>query len=182
VSSNTVAGSSPQTGFFTAKRIKVALLVVVAIAITLFPLSPSVSAQNTVILALIFAIAASGLNVITGYTGYLSLTHGAFLGVGAYTAAILGRANPDVSPFVWVPLAGIIAAVMAALLGLVTYRSRGASFVIITIAFLFLTQFVATNWVDLTNGTAGITFPLPDWDIALGNRPFNPVLVGLLAI
>jgi ABC-type branched-subunit amino acid transport system ATPase component/ABC-type branched-subunit amino acid transport system permease subunit len=182
VSSNTVAASGPPTRFFTTKRIKIALIVVVAIAITLFPLSPSVSAQNTVILALIFAIAASGLNVITGYTGYLSLTHGAFLGIGAYTAAIIGRAAPDISPFVWVPLAGVIAAAMAALLGLVTYRTRGASFVIITIAFLFLIQFIATNWVDLTNGTAGITFPLPQWDVALGNWPFHLVLVALLAL
>ncbi|MCU1546993.1 MAG: transporter, partial [Homoserinimonas sp.] len=174
--------SPPTAKFLTAKRIKYAVIAVIAIVITLFPLSPSMSAENTMILALIFAIGASGLNIITGYTGYLSLSQGAFLGIGAYTAAILGRAAPDISPFVWVPVAGVVAAVLASLLGLVTYRSRGSSFVIITVAFLFLVQFVATNWTDLTNGTAGITFPLPDWDAEYGNWPFHLVLVALLAL
>lgn len=176
------SASNAQPGFFTAKRIQFMVIAVAAIVVTLFPLATGASAQNTMILALIFAIGASGLNIITGYTGYLSLTHGAFLGVGAYTAAIIGRAEPGISPFVWIPLAGLISAVLAALLGLVTYRSRGSSFVIITIAFLFLGQFLATNWTDLTNGTAGITFPLPDWDVEFGNWPFHLVLVALLAL
>ena len=59
------------------------------------------------------------------------------------------------------------------LLGLVTYRSRGPAFVIITVAFLFLIQFVAIEWVPVTNGTAGLTLPLPDWPDAWGNWPFH---------
>src|SRR5690349_17942442 len=120
-----------------------AILVVAAIVIVLFPLSPSMSAQNTVILALVLAIGASGLNIITGYTGYLSLSQGAFIGIGAYVGAILATRFPDVQPLLWAPIAGVVTAVIAMLLGLVTYRSRGPAFVIITIAFLFLVQFVA---------------------------------------
>jgi len=159
-----------------------ALVLVAAVVLVLFPLSPSISAQNTVILALVFAISASGLNIITGYAGYLSLSQGAFLGIGAYTGAILARANPGVSPFVWAPVAGVVAAVVAALLGLVTYRSRGPSFVIITIAFTLLVQFVARQWTGLTNGSSGITLPLPDWPREWGNWPFHLVLVALLAL
>lgn len=158
------------------------LLIAAAIVIILFPISPSASAQNTMILALIFAVGASGLNIITGYTGYLALSQGAFLGIGAYVTAILSRAVPGVSPFVWVPLAGVIAAAIAMLLGLVTYRTRGPSFVIITISFLFLVQFVAIQWVPVTNGTAGITLPLPDWPDAWGNWPFHLALVTLLGL
>lgn len=158
-----------------------ALITVAALVILLFPLSPSMSAQNIVILSLVLAIGASGLNVITGFTGYLSLSQGAFVGIGAYVGAIMSNRFPDVEPLLWVPLAGVIAAVIAMLLGLVTYRSRGPAFVIITVAFLFLIQFVAIEWVSVTNGTSGLTLPLPDWPEAWGNWPFHLVLVALLA-
>lgn len=158
------------------------ILVIAAIVLVLFPLSPSASAQNTVILALVLAIGASGLNIITGYAGYLSLSQGAFLGIGAYITAVMTRVAPEVSPFVWMPLSGIGAALIAMLLALVTYRSRGPSFVIITIAFLFLVQFVAIEWTEVTNGSAGITLPLPDWPREWRNWPFHLILVALLAV
>ena len=159
-----------------------AIVAVAAVVILLFPLSPSVSAQNTVILALVLAIGASGLNIITGFTGYLSLSQGAFIGIGAYVGAILGNKFEDIPPLVWVPLAGVIAALIAMTLGLVTYRSRGPAFVIITVAFLFLTQFVAIEWVSVTNGSSGLTLPLPDWPEAWGNWPFHLALVALLGL
>lgn len=159
-----------------------AILVAAAAVIVLFPLSPSMSAQNTVILALVLAIGASGLNIITGFTEYLSLSQGAFIGIGAYVGAICSTRFTDVPPLLWAPVAGVVAAVIAMLLGLVTYRSRGPAFVIITVAFLFLVQFVAIEWVSVTNGTSGLTLPLPDWPADWGNWPFHLTLVGLLAL
>jgi ABC-type branched-subunit amino acid transport system ATPase component/ABC-type branched-subunit amino acid transport system permease subunit len=159
-----------------------AIVAVGAVVILLFPLSPSISAQNTVILALVLAIGASGLNIITGFTGYLSLSQGAFIGIGAYVGAILGNKFDDIPPLVWVPLAGVFASLIAMALGLVTYRSRGPAFVIITVAFLFLTQFVAIEWVSVTNGSSGLTVPLPDWPEAWGNWPFHLALVALLGL
>lgn len=158
------------------------VLVVAAAVILLFPLSPSMSAQNVVILSLVLAIGASGLNIITGFTGYLSLSQGAFIGIGAYVGAILATRFPDTQPLLWVPVAGVVAAVIAMLLGLVTYRSRGPAFVIITVAFLFLIQFVAIEWVSVTNGTSGLTLPLPDWPESWGNWPFHLALVALLGL
>lgn len=158
------------------------LVLIAAAVIVAFPLSPSMSAQNTVILALVLAIGASGLNIITGYTGYLSLSQGAFIGIGAYTGAILATRFPDVQPLLWVPAGGLVSAAIAMLLGLVTYRSRGPAFVIITVAFLFLVQFVAIEWVPVTNGTAGLTLPLPDWPESWGNWPFHLALVALLGL
>jgi ABC-type branched-subunit amino acid transport system ATPase component/ABC-type branched-subunit amino acid transport system permease subunit len=137
--------------------------------------------QNMVILSLVFAIGAVGLNVIAGYGGYMSLGQGAFVGLGGYTMAILSTRLPDVTPWLWVPTAGVVAAVMAALLGVVAMRTRGSAFVIMTIAFLFLLQLVTTNWDALTNGTAGLTLPLPQWSIDIQNWPFYYVLVALLA-
>lgn len=159
-----------------------AVVAVAAVVILLFPLSPSMSAQNIVILSLVLAIGASGLNIITGFTGYLSLSQGAFIGIGAYVGAILSNRFTDIEPLLWVPLAGIIAAGIAMLLGLVTYRSRGPAFVIITVAFLFLIQFVAIEWVPVTNGSAGLTLPIPDWPDSWGNWPFHLCLCVLLGL
>ena len=149
--------------------------------IALYPVfSDDLYYQNMIMLSMVFAIGAVGLNIITGYAGYVSLGQGAFLGLGAYTAGILAT-DVGGNPFVWVPAAGLVAGGLAALLGVVAMRARGTSFVILTIAFLFLVQITATNWDSLTNGTGGITLPLPTWDIAYQNWPFYYSFMGLLA-
>jgi ABC-type branched-subunit amino acid transport system ATPase component/ABC-type branched-subunit amino acid transport system permease subunit len=159
-----------------------ALIAVAALALAAYPLvSDDLYYQNMIILSLVFAIGAVGLNIISGYGGYISLGQGAFLGLGAYTLAILSTRVEGVSVWVWVPLAGVVAGLFAALLGVVALRTRGPSFVIITIAFLFLLQLVATNWKSLTNGTAGLTLPLPMWSIDFQNWPFYYSLYALLA-
>ncbi len=149
--------------------------------VALYPLfSDDLYYQNMIMLSMVFAIGAVGLNIITGYAGYVSLGQGAFLGLGAYTAGILAT-DVGGNPFVWVPAAGLVAGGLAALLGVVAMRARGTSFVILTIAFLFLVQITATNWDSLTNGTGGITLPLPTWSIDYQNWPFYYSFLGLLA-
>jgi len=159
-----------------------AIVGVAAALLLVYPLiSDNLYYQNMIILSLVFAIGAVGLNVISGYGGYVSLGQGAFLGLGAYTLAILST-RIDISVWIWVPLAGVVAGVFAALLGVIALRTRGPSFVIMTIAFLFLLQIVATNWSSLTNGTSGITLPLPMWDVAYQNWPFYYSLAALLGL
>ena len=154
-----------------------------AIALLLYPVvSDNLYYQNMIILSLIFAIGAVGLNVISGYGGYVSLGQGAFLGLGAYTLAILSTRVESVSVWIWVPVAGVVAGLVAALLGLVALRTRGPSFVIMTIAFLFLLQIVAINWSSLTGGTAGISLPLPQWSIDIQNWPFYYALAAMLGL
>jgi ABC-type branched-subunit amino acid transport system ATPase component/ABC-type branched-subunit amino acid transport system permease subunit len=158
-----------------------ALIAVAAIALAAYPLvSDDLYYQNMIILSLVFAIGAVGLNIISGYGGYISLGQGAFLGLGAYTLAIMAQ-HVDASVWLWVPLAGVVAGVFAALLGVIALRTRGPSFVIITIAFLFLLQLVATNWRGLTHGTAGLSLPLPMWSVDIQNWPFYYTLYALLA-
>ncbi len=73
----------------------------------LFPVfSDDLYYQNMFILSMVFAIGAVGLNIITGYAGYVSLGQGAFVGLGAYT---VGICVTDIggSPWVWVPVAGV---------------------------------------------------------------------------
>jgi ABC-type branched-subunit amino acid transport system ATPase component/ABC-type branched-subunit amino acid transport system permease subunit len=159
-----------------------AVIAVAVLLVGLFPvLSDDLYYQNMIILSMVFAIGAVGLNIITGYAGYISLGQGAFVGLGAYT---VGICVTDIggSPWVWVPVAGLVAGAIAALLGVVAMRARGHAFVILTIAFLFLVQLLATNWDELTNGTGGITLPIPTWSVEYQYWPFYYTLMGLLAV
>ncbi|MDX8032628.1 branched-chain amino acid ABC transporter ATP-binding protein/permease [Lentzea sp. BCCO 10_0856] len=137
--------------------------------------------QNMLIMVFLLAIMAGGWNVMGGYTGYISLGHSAFLGVGAYTTGILANAW-GVSPFLTAPLGGVAAGVLAALLGLVTARARGTVFIIVTFALLALLGIVAVNWSSLTNGSHGLVLAIPTWDAAYANWPFYYALLGLLAL
>jgi ABC-type branched-subunit amino acid transport system ATPase component/ABC-type branched-subunit amino acid transport system permease subunit len=159
-----------------------AVIALAVLAVAVFPvLSDDLYYQNMIILSMVFAIGAVGLNIITGYAGYISLGQGAFVGLGAYT---VGICVTDIggSPWVWVPVAGLLSGAIAALLGVVAMRARGHAFVILTIAFLFLVQLLATNWDELTNGTGGITLPIPTWSVEYQYWPFYYSLMGLLAV
>jgi branched-chain amino acid transport system permease protein len=147
-----------------------------------FPvLSDDLFWQNMIILSMVFAIGAVGLNVISGYGGYISLGQSAFVGLGAYTVA-LGATKVGGNPFAWVPAAGVVAALFAALMGVIAMRTRGHAFVILTIAALFLLQLVAINWDELTNGTQGLSLPIPTWDVEYQYWPFYYSLLALLGV
>jgi len=111
----------------------------------------------------IFIVAAISLNLLLGYTGQLSLGHVAFFGIGAYTSA-LGSIGFDVELFgyilvvepkpVWLAfITGIFVAGLAGwLIGKISFKVRGAYFVIVTISFAEVVRLVALNWIDLTEG------------------------------
>lgn len=153
-----------------------------ALFVAVFPLvSDNLFYQNMIILSLIFAIGASGLNIISGFGGYVSLGQSTFLGIGAYAVGLMA-VRVDISPFVWLPLAGVVGALFAALLGAIAMRTRGHSFVIITIAFIFMLQIVATNADSLTNGTAGISVPIAPWDASIQYWPYYYALFAILIL
>jgi branched-chain amino acid transport system permease protein len=103
----------------------------------------------------IYAIAAVGLNLVIGYTGQISLGHGAFFGVGAYAAAIL--ATKASFPF-WlaVPAAGLITAAVGMGFGLPSVRLKHLYLTIATLAGQFIIEYVLVQWEDLTGGAEGI--------------------------
>jgi branched-chain amino acid transport system permease protein len=90
---------------------------------------------------LIYALAASSLNLILGYGGMVSFGHAAFLGTGAYTVAILMAEGVESAWVSW-PLAVILSALFALVIGAVSLRTRGVYFIMITLAFAQMTYYL----------------------------------------
>lgn len=100
-------------------------------------------------------IATHGLNIMMGFTGLLSLGHAAFVGVGAYTVAIL-QTYFGMPFWVTIPLAGVMAAIIGVAFGLPSLRIRGLYLVIATLAAQFILHFVFVHWQSVTNGDVGL--------------------------
>ncbi|MFC5823851.1 ABC transporter permease subunit [Nonomuraea insulae] len=137
--------------------------------------------QAVLLLGFLLAIQATSWNIISGYAGYISLGHSMFLGVGSYTVGILAL-RWGVNPLLVAPLGGVVAAVVAVLIGSVVLRTRGHAFVIITIAMLLAAQIVAVNSRGLTRGSDGITLELPFWHRDFQNIPFYYAFLLLLVL
>jgi ABC-type branched-subunit amino acid transport system ATPase component/ABC-type branched-subunit amino acid transport system permease subunit len=150
--------------------------------LAVFPLvSDSLYYQNLLILTFMLAIGASGWNIMGGYAGYISLGNSAFIGLGAYTTGILA-AKHGVSPFLGCLVGGLVCAIAAALLSLVTRRTRGMYFVIVSFAALQLLGVAATTWSSLTGGSKGLALPLPTWSLDRQDWPFYYALLVLLVL
>lgn len=116
---------------------------------------------RVIITMAIYALLASGLNIINGYTGQFSLGNAAFYGIGAYTAAIL--ATRYGVPF-WVNLllGGFVAMLFSLLLGMATLRLKGVFLSVTTLGFAEIIRLVILNWIGFTRGPMGIPgIPFP---------------------
>lgn len=136
---------------------------------------------NALITTGIVTIAAMSLNLLLGFTGQLSLGHIAFFGIGAYVSALTSLGFDVELVFgirvvhePWPAAVGFGLAVLATaacgyLVGRLSFRVRGAYFVIVTISFAEVVRLVALNWVELTQGPLALT----------GIPPFTLGLPGL---
>lgn len=164
---------------FPVRPVVIGVLIVLVALIPLFTADTYV--HNLMILTFMVAVTASGWNIMGGYTGYVSLGHSAFIGVGGYTAGVLAG-YLDVSPFLLAPVGGVAAALVALLLGLATRKTRGAAFVIVSYATLELLGQITRNMSDVTGGSQGFLMPLPSWDIRFQNWPFYYALLALVLL
>lgn len=106
----------------------------------------------------ISVVGALGLNILTGFTGQISLGHAAFLGVGAYTAAILNT-RLGVPFLVCLPLAGLCSALCGIVVGAPSMRMKGLYLCIATLAAQMVFMFLFVHWESLTGGIRGINVP-----------------------
>jgi branched-chain amino acid transport system permease protein len=109
---------------------------------------------------LIAAIGAVGLNILTGFTGQISLGQGAFLGVGAYTSAYI-TAKLGLSFWVGVPAAGLVTAMAGMVFGIPSLRLKGLYLAIATLASQFILEWIFLRWESVTGGSYGIVIPRP---------------------
>ena len=134
--------------------------------------------DNFGIQILIYVMLGWGLNIVVGLAGLLDLGYVAFYAVGAYSYALLAKTF-GFSFWMLLPLAGILSSFWGVLLGFPVLRLRGDYLAIVTLAFGEIIRIVIINWVDLTNGYAGITgIPRPTFF----GIPFNADDNGFAAV
>ena len=134
--------------------------------------------DNFGIQILIYVMLGWGLNIVVGLAGLLDLGYVAFYAVGAYSYALLAKTF-GFSFWILLPLAGCLASFWGILLGFPVLRLRGDYLAIVTLAFGEIIRMVLINWVDLTNGYAGISgIPRPSFF----GIPFNADDNGFAAV
>lgn len=134
-------------------------------------------------LSAIAVIGAHGLNIITGYTGLISLGHAAFIGVGAYTAAILFT-KLGVPWFLAILIAGIVTAIVGIIFGLPSLRLRGMYLAMATLAAQVILVFIFEQWESVTGGVSGFYIKSPTiFGLSLGDyRYFYYLAVGMAVL
>lgn len=146
------------------RTVQVVAVLGAALGVILFPMTgpgPFIMSVGVVILS--YACMATGWNFVGGFTGYMSLGHAAYTGLGGYVVALL-ILRADVPSWPALVLGALLVAAFAVPIGFASLRVRGASFVIVSIALVLILLLVFQSWSDVTGGSNGLRVP----------RPFGP--------
>ena len=153
------------------------------VVLVVFPLIVTNPTYTTIaVFTLLFMACTTSWNMFSGYSGYVSLGSAIFYGCGAYTMALVSshaHMAGGEAQFWLVPLAGLVAMVVAVPVGAIALRVRRHTFVVITIALFFVFQLLAIN-ASFTGGSAGISLPLIPWLFNYYNLPFYYVALGMV--
>src|SRR6185312_2812272 len=139
------------------------LAIILLIAFGVIPfVSNDFMLQAVLIPFLVFSLAAIGLNILTGYTGLVSLGTGAFMGVGAYACYKLTTFFPQVNIIVLAIVSGFFSAAVGALFGLPSLRIKGFYLTVATLAAQFFLSwcFIRVPWLYNNNASGAIEVPL----------------------
>ena len=110
------------------------------------------------IFALIAAVGALGMQVITGFAGQISMGHAVFMAIGAYTSAWLG-VDEGLPVWVWLPAAAVVAGLAGGVVAPAAVRIRGLYLAVATLALIFIGTYVWETWTSLSGGVNGRTAP-----------------------
>ncbi len=139
-----------------ARRALVAFLLLL-LAVPLVAGSYWLDVANRIGIAVIGAV---GLNILTGFTGQISLGNAAFLAVGAYTTALLAGRFALPFPLV-IPAAGAATALVGMVFGIPSLRLKGLYLAMATLAAHFVVEFTVVHWESVTGGVNGTSVPAP---------------------
>jgi len=152
-----------------AKRWSAAAIMLVALYL---PFTLSRDLMGLATLVVVYAISGIGLNLVSGYAGQISLGHAVFMGLGAYTAALLGGSPSgivrgyELDLLIWLPMAGIVPAAVGWLFAPIAARVRGLYLAILTLGLLFIGEHIFKEARWLTGGAG------------LGRAPAQPIVLG----
>lgn len=136
---------------------------------------------NVAIIAGIYVILASSMNITNGYAGVFSMGHSAFYGIGAYSTGMLAY-HFGTGFWTGMAVAGIVSVLFGLLLGVPTLRLKGIFFAFVSVSFLEILRLVTMNWITLTRGPMGIPgIPAPTifgWTLS-SNRHFYYAILAL---
>ena len=168
------------------KRVRVfRLLALLVLALVVPLLIPDPGFNSIAIYTLLYAAAVTSWNLFSGYSGYISLGYAAFTGLGAYTLALIcehWQIPGGYIPFLLLPVAGLVAGILAIPMGWVALRTRRVTFVVVTIAMMFVLQALAFNLSGFTSGSSGVIFPVTIWSGDFYNIPYYYVSLILLVL
>jgi branched-chain amino acid transport system permease protein len=166
--------------------IGVAVTVVILGALVAFPFVFKANwVVNIAVFTMMYAGLATAWNLLGGYSGYLSLGNAAFFGVGAYVMANwfpTAGGPPGYTPFLVLPLLGLAVAILSLPIAWIAFRTRDATFAIVTITLLFVAQTLAFLLHSYTNGSSGMGLGVPRFDVATYERPFYLALLAIFAL
>src|SRR5476649_2775049 len=141
---------------FNARNVTVALVIAGLLLLPLYTsLSGNVFALTLFTRIVIFALAASSLNLILGYGGMMSFGHAAYLGIGGYAVGMLAHEG-FLSGFVQWPAALAASALFALIIGALSLRTRGVYFIMITLAFAQMAYYIVSAFARY-GGDDGLT-------------------------
>jgi branched-chain amino acid transport system permease protein len=157
-----------------SRRASAALFVLIGVVICALPSFASGYAMTLAVEVMIAGVFASGINLLIGYTGLVSLGQAMFLGLGGYGVAV-GTALLGWPLWVSAPITLVVVAMIAAAIGAICTRTRGVEFLLITLAFsqMFYGAAIKLRWTNGSDGMSGI--PRPDLS-QLGLSAHSPVV------
>jgi branched-chain amino acid transport system permease protein len=154
----------------TGRPVRWALGVIVAVVAVGTPFWVDGYWKSTFAFVLIAAIGALGLDVLTGWTGQISLGHAFFLAAGAYVGGYLGT-HLHLTAALWIPAAGAAAGVLGAVTGPAALRLRGLYLAIVTIGLIYIGYYILETWTSFSGGPGGEALPpvtFGSWNFANG--------------
>lgn len=170
-----------------AMKNKLTLVALASLALSLmFPLLFSNPAVTTIaVFTLIFAGAATSWNIFSGYTGYISLGHAAFYGIGAYILMILCQVwniPGGALPLLLLPVVGLATGICAIPLGWVALKTRRYIFMVLTIAIFVISSQLPNLLNNITTSMGELSLPIPTWSGDIYNLPFYYTALILLLL
>ena len=160
-------------------------LAAVLIVLLVLPLWLDKYTLGIFVMIFFYAYLGQSWNVLTGYTGHISLGHALYLGIGAYTSTYLAQAF-GLSPWIGMLLGGLIAAAISLGLGFLGFRFgiRGVYFVILTIAFAEITRLIVSH-IEALGSFSGIFLDFNPSFVNFqfrGNLPYYYISLGFMVV